>query len=171
MPLVVFPSPFLGDADAEALRIATQDGPFRVSRFSPDFAGWLRGSALSISRAGYNTTVELLQSRVRSVLAPDPEMSDQGPRARRMAELGLATVVEGNPCDETAMAMAIQEAFARPRPRHQLNLDGVAGTRTVIEVAGDSRRGAPGGQSPEHGRGSGTRCRSTRTSASRSTPV
>jgi predicted glycosyltransferase len=138
MSLFVFPSPDASTADVAALSAATCDGPFRLCEFSPDFDAWLAGSALSISRCGYNTAVQLLQARVRSVLVPNPDNSDQPPRARRLAKLGLATVIEGAAPPVEAIATAIEEAMARPPVEHALDLDGVAATRRILEelVAG-----------------------------------
>jgi len=143
MRLLVFPSPFTGAGEAEALRAATRAGPFELRSFSPDFASWLAGSALSISRAGYNTCSQILHVGARSVLVPDPDMSDQGPRATRLAELGLATVVEGRPPRPEDIAAAITTALARSPARPELDLDGVAATRAILEKlgAGDT----PGG--------------------------
>ncbi len=137
MTLQVFPGPAPSDEELAALRAATRSGPLELRSFSPDFASWLRSSALSISRAGYNTTVQLLATGKPAVVVPEPGMSDQGPRSRRLAELGLATVVEGHPPDEAAIAAAIQAALGRPRPRPpSFDLDGVAGTRALLEALG-----------------------------------
>ena len=138
MSLCVFPSPDATAADVAALSAATSGGPFRLCEFSPDFDAWLAGSALSISRCGYNTAVQLLRARVRSVLAPIPSVTDQPPRARRLAKLGLATVVEGAAPPVEAIATAIEEAMVRPPVEHALDLDGVAATRRILEelVAG-----------------------------------
>ena len=138
MSLFVFPGPDASAADVAALSAATCDAPFRLCEFSPDFDAWLAGSALSISRCGYNTAVQLLQARVRSVLAPFPSITDQPPRARRLAKLGLATVIDGAAPSVEAIATAIEEAMAGPPVEHALDLDGVAATRRILEelVAG-----------------------------------
>ena len=133
MSLFVFPSPNASAGDVAALSAATGDGPFRLCEFSPDFDAWLAGSALSISRCGYNTAVQVLQARARSVLVPNPESTDQAPRARRLAMLGLATVIEGAPPPVEAIATAIEEAMARPPVEHALDLDGVAATQRILE--------------------------------------
>ena len=133
MSLFVFPSPDAGAADVAALSAATSDGPFQLCEFTPDFDAWLAGSALSISRCGYNTAVQFLQARVRSVLVPNPDNSDQPPRARRLAKLGLATVIEGAAPPVEAIATAIEEAMARPPVEHALDLDGVAATQRMLE--------------------------------------
>ena len=135
LELQVFPGPSPSADETRALRAAARGGPVRLRAFSPDFAGWLRASELSISRAGYNTTVQLLAAGVRAVVVPDPDMSDQAWRARRLAELGLATAVLGAPADAAAIAAALAEAWAGPRPpAHGLDLDGVGGTRALLEA-------------------------------------
>ena len=138
MSLFVFPSPDASPGDVAALAAATGDGPFRLCEFSLDFDAWLAGSALSISRCGYNTAVQFLQARVRSVLVPNPDITDQPPRAWRLAKLGLATVIEGVAPAVEAIATAIEEAMARPSVEHALDLDGVAATQRILEelVAG-----------------------------------
>jgi predicted glycosyltransferase len=91
-----------------------------------------------MSRAGYNTTVALLATGVRAVVHPDPGMSDQVWRARRLAELGLATVVEGPP-RSGSIAQALEQAWDGPLPpAHGLDLDGVAGTRRHLETESPS---------------------------------
>jgi predicted glycosyltransferase len=130
----VFPSPDASAGDVAALSGATRDGPFRLCEFSPDFDAWLAGSALSISRCGYNTAVQFLQARVRAVFVPNPDNTDQSPRARRRAKLGLATVVEGAATPPVeAIARAIGEAMARPPVEHALDLNGVATTQRILE--------------------------------------
>lgn len=132
LALEVFAGAFAGQPELETLREAAAGGPVSLCPFSPEFAGRLAASALSISRAGYNTTALLLRAGVPAVVVPDPAMSDQGPRARRLAELGLATLATG---DADALAAAIETALARPPARHGFDLDGVAGTRALVEGA------------------------------------
>ncbi len=130
--LRVFPGLFASDADLAALRAAAS-ADVDLEPFSPEFARVLAGSALSISRAGYNTTVQLLQAGIPAVVVPDAGMSDQPPRARRLAARGLAVVVEGDPPDRAQLVAAIAAALTRPRAPHGLDLDGVEGTRAIVE--------------------------------------
>jgi predicted glycosyltransferase len=132
--LIVFASATADDAELERLEAMAGSGPFRIRPFNAEFERFLHGSAFSISRAGYNTCAALLRSRVRAVLVPDQVMSDQEFRARRLAELGLATVVEGNPPDVRALMGAIKATLASAAPRHDLNMDGVARTRALAEA-------------------------------------
>jgi predicted glycosyltransferase len=132
MSLRVFAGAFFADPDVAALERAAAGGPFEIRRFASDFAVQLQDCALSISRAGYNTCAALLQAGVRAVLVPDPAMSDQAFRARRLAELGLATVVDGS--DVAALVPALRRAEESPLPQHRLNLDGVAHSHVLVEA-------------------------------------
>jgi len=131
--LRVFPGAWGPPDEPAALRAAAAGAPVHVEGFSPEFPRWLAGAVLSIGRAGYNTAAQLLRARVRAVVVPDAGMSDQGPRARRLAARGLATVVEGDPPRADDLAAAIRAALAGPAPRHALDLDGVAATRALLE--------------------------------------
>jgi predicted glycosyltransferase len=109
-------------------------GRVQVHPFSSAFAGWLGHAALSISRAGYNTSTGLLAAGIPAVVVPDPRLSDQPARGRLLAAAGLVHLVEGDRQDDVdAVAAAISAALDGPRPRHTFDLDGVATTRRLVE--------------------------------------
>lgn len=134
MELIVFPGAFAERDDVDALTVAARHGRFRIQPFGPEFGTLLPHAALSISRAGYNTCAALLRAQTPAVLVPDPAMSDQGFRARRLAERGLAQVVAGEPLDAEALMAAMRSAVAHRPPRHDFDLAGVARTRALIET-------------------------------------
>jgi predicted glycosyltransferase len=122
-------------------RLVEFPGPFAPerARFTPDLASWLSACDLSVSRAGYNTCVDVLRARARALLVPSPRMSDQRLRARRLQELGLAQVLAPEDASPEGMAVAIRLALLRPRPEHPIRLDGAERTRALVEavVAGE----------------------------------
>jgi len=130
--LMVFSGLFMDPGALDALA-AVCGGPVTLRPFSPDFSAWLRWSELSISEAGYNTSVDLLAARVPAVLVPNPEMSDQRFRAERMQAHGLAVVVVGAPPAVEALETAIRRARSGLRPAHNFALHGVAETRRLLE--------------------------------------
>ena len=97
-----------------------------------------------------------IMTGVPAVVAPDPTMSDQRARARRLASLGLVALVEGDPLHPDDVAAAIARAIALPRPRARVDLDGAASTCALLERLVAEGEGA---------------WRSTDSSASRSTRV
>jgi len=131
--LRVFAGLNMDAAELETLGAAARGSAIDVLPFSTEFPARLRGSALSISQAGYNTCAEILRAGVPAVLVPNVRMSDQSFRAERMRALGLAAVVPGDPPDVDALVEAIGRAHRGPRPRHGLALDGVETTRALLE--------------------------------------
>jgi predicted glycosyltransferase len=131
--LVVFPGLLFPDASRERLRRETSGGPFVVREFSSDFLDCLVGADLSVGRAGYNTCTNVLETRKRAVLVPDPRMSDQRFRARRLADLGLATCLEPEHLSVERLAAEIEAALAEDPPEHAVDLDGARGTRRVLQ--------------------------------------
>ena len=131
-----------GDDVVPSLRDAGRGAPVTVHPFSESFTAFLHTAALSISRAGYNTSTALLRSRVPAVVVPSTRVSDQSFRAQRFADAGLAVVVSGHhDADPDVLARAIEAAIDRPRPMHTLDLDGARATRRIIEQVAS---GGPG---------------------------
>ena len=131
--LVIFAGLFWSDDEFAALRVQTRDGPFLLKSFSRDFLDWMREADLSISRAGYNTCVNILAARCRALLLPNPQMSDQGFRAQRLAELGLAASLPATGSDVDALAAQIRAALQCERPSHGFDLGGAERTCALIE--------------------------------------
>jgi predicted glycosyltransferase len=139
--LVVFLPPF-GRGEAPA----SDDPSVRFLPFTADFLPWLAGADLSISQAGYNTCANVLETRARAVLVPSGAMSDQGPRARRLAERGLVQTVPGSHLTPERLAKAMADALAGPGAQHCLDLDGAERTRAQIEAwCSQPAVAAPGG--------------------------
>jgi predicted glycosyltransferase len=105
----------------------------RVEPFTADFLPWMAGADLSISQAGYNTCTNVLETGARAILVPSGRMSDQAPRARRLAERGLARTIRGTDLDVDRLAAAMRETLSRPAVAHAINLDGAERTRELIE--------------------------------------
>jgi predicted glycosyltransferase len=115
---------------------ATGDG-IRTLPFSGDFLRSLARADLSVSYAGYNTCTNLLATRVRAVIVPNPRMSDQAARAEVLARLGVARVLPAGSVTAAALAGAMAGALQAPRPAHTTALDGAATTvRLLEELAG-----------------------------------
>ncbi len=99
-----------------------------------DFPSLLARAQLSVSQAGYNTIVDLLNARARAVLVPFAEHheTEQSQRAQALAAHGLATCLAEDAVTPASLAAAIDAAIARPRPTHAIRLDGAARTAASI---------------------------------------
>jgi len=121
---------------AEDTRRLRQEGAghgIRVEPFALDFLERLHRADLSLSHAGYNTCMNLLETRTRALIAPIPELADQGPRARRLAEKGLAQVLGPSDLEAEPLAAAILAGLHRPKAQHDFDLNGAQRTREILE--------------------------------------
>jgi predicted glycosyltransferase len=123
----------VAEVDFDALR---QSAPTNagVERARPDFPALLAGCALSISQAGYNTTLDLLQAGRPALLAPFDagNETEQALRAAALERVGLARVVklDGGP---RALAGAIEAALAQGvPPAAKVDLYGAGGTVAAV---------------------------------------
>lgn len=99
-----------------------------------DFSSLLARAQLSVSQAGYNTIVDLLNARARAVLVPFAEHreTEQAQRAQALAARGLATCLAEDALAPATLAAAIDAAIALPRPTHAIRLDGAARAAELI---------------------------------------
>jgi predicted glycosyltransferase len=149
--LVVFLPPF---GPPEPRGTAGEDSSIRFEPFTPEFLTWMAGADLSISQAGYNTCTNVLETRARAVVVPSGAMSDQGPRARRLAERGLVRAIPAAELTAERLAATMIEALAGRGPAHALDLDGAERTRSLIEEwCAESIRGDVGARGPILGGG------------------
>jgi predicted glycosyltransferase len=109
------------------------DRRFVLQPFRADFLGWMKNAELSISQGGYNTTMNVLETRTRAILAPNRQMTDQTRRADTLKRRGLVDVIDVETIAANAMARLILDALARPRPEHDLSLDGAQRTSDIID--------------------------------------
>ncbi len=80
--LAVFLPLFPGPEELALLERPVGRHSIRLLSFTPHFMDWMQAADLSISQAGYNTCTNLLETRTRAILVPNPQMPDQLRRAR-----------------------------------------------------------------------------------------
>ena len=122
--------PNLPQADYDALARQLSTGLI-LERFRSDFQSLLRHCHLSISQAGYNTILDVLQAGARAVVVPFAEggETEQALRARLLAERGLVHVADARALSGSegaaVLAQAVERALQAPAPAlGHLALDG-----------------------------------------------
>jgi predicted glycosyltransferase len=130
--LVVFRPPF--ERSGQVVRPASEDPTVSFVPFTTDFLPWMAGADLSISQAGYNTCTNVLETRIPAIMVASAAMSDQYPRARRLAERGLACAILSAELTAERLASAMLDAFARGRVAHDIDLQGARTTCALIEA-------------------------------------
>jgi len=121
----------LPEADFAELACRADDG-IVIERFRADLPALFTRAALSISQAGYNTAIELLQARVPMVLVPFAEAAEteQTLRARLLTAAGVAQMVEADTLDPARLALAIDRA--QVPPPLAVDLDGARNSACMI---------------------------------------
>jgi predicted glycosyltransferase len=130
--LQVFTGPFLDPRDFDGLKQAAS-ARVQVDKFTPDFISYLAAADLSVSMGGYNTTMNVLATRVPALLWPFAQNREQRLRARRLADRGLLTVLEDADLEPDRLASKMDRRLSRAnRPAATINLDGAATTAACI---------------------------------------
>jgi predicted glycosyltransferase len=96
----------------------------------------LRNAALSISQAGYNTTIETLCCADRAVLVPfaTERETEQSDRAQALSERGMVAVVPPDTLSAHSLAEAVGRALAGPSLKTfpPCDIDGGAKTAALL---------------------------------------
>lgn len=106
----MFTGPFSPDDVYDRLyALAQQRSNLTVERFTPHLLYYMRRADLSISMAGYNTTMNVLTTGVRSMLLPFTGNDDQEQRMRseRLEELGIVNVIQRDELEPECFAQKI----------------------------------------------------------------
>jgi predicted glycosyltransferase len=135
--LHVFGGPFLAAEAFEGLQRLAGAG-CRIQRFTPDFVSYLAAADLSVSMAGYNTSMNILAAGVPALVWPFPQNREQGLRAERLARRGALRVLAASDLQPDALAARMRQALdAGPTPTSGIDLDGAAATAAWL-TAGDA---------------------------------
>lgn len=126
-----------GNLDDNAFAALTMDAPegVVVERARADFPTLLENCAVSISQAGYNTVVEILQAKARAVLVPFARGSEteQVLRAGRLHTLGRVTTLDEDGMTPARLAEAVDRALAAPAPEATvISMDGAERSAALI---------------------------------------
>ncbi len=137
--LVVFLPPFAADARRRTLEPLVRTARAHERRvslrdFTASFLHWLLGADLSVSHAGYNTCTNLLETRVRAVVVPDPTMPDQILRGALFARRGLVRCIDAAACSAERLAESMRAALEGPPPTHDIDLNGAERTVEILEA-------------------------------------
>jgi predicted glycosyltransferase len=112
----------------QQLQVAAQDCPrLTLLRWVPRLRDELTRAAVSVSRCGYNTSLDLVRSRVPALVVPyaTPDEDEQTTRAERLTRAGLArTLPEWLAVDPAHLATAIRETAQFVPHRSTINCDG-----------------------------------------------
>lgn len=101
-----------------------------------DFPELLANSALSISQAGYNTMLDIVNAQVRSITVPfsDGGELEQEMRAKLFERAGYTSVLTNAELNAQSLSKAVETSLMLPvKDKLALNLDGSRGTAQIIK--------------------------------------
>lgn len=123
----------LPEATFRSLESCAPDGVI-VERARPDFTLLLSNCALSISRGGYNTVMDVLAAGVRGIIVPyaGGRETEQTLRAARLHARGVLQVVSEADLTPERLARSVETALDSP-PAHAAGLD-LSGAETSAQI-------------------------------------
>jgi predicted glycosyltransferase len=94
----------------------------------------LRNCLLSVSQGGYNTMMECIEARTRSVIVPfsDGGETEQAMRAKAFAERGAITMVDAAALSPATLARAVDRALTTHPAVPEIDRDGAETTARLI---------------------------------------
>lgn len=134
----------LPDSLFDELRLLAPDG-MSIERNRNDFYDLLCAAAVSVSQAGYNTVMEVLDAGTAAVLIPfsDHNESEQSTRAGLLNSRALACLLPPAQLNPQNLLAAIETARQRARsPKMLPDMSGAATTATLIRERLRGHQGA-----------------------------
>lgn len=127
----MFTGPFVPDELFSELEAIAPHRPNVVlQRYTPNLLAYMRQADLSISMAGYNTTMNVLTTGIRSMLLPFKGNDDQEQtlRAERLEELGIVSVIRPEDLQPRRFARRVVACLSQQPTRIKFDFCGVEKT-------------------------------------------
>lgn len=132
--LVMFTGPHAGTELRSRLdRLAHGHAHVFLSDFTSSFPDYVLASDLSISMAGYNTTMNLLSCGTTGLMYPFDQNREQRMRLTALARAGYLTILEAADLAPVKLAEIIKDSLdAKPHPPTSLRLQGDKESAAII---------------------------------------
>jgi predicted glycosyltransferase len=133
--LQLFCGPYCDEATYTTLLSTLQNSigdNITIDRFTDRFPAWLEAADLSISMAGYNTCMNLLQAGVPALVYPFKQNSEQRLRAARLSRRAPIAIIDETDLAPQLFAEKIAQQLEQPRMTTDIKLNGA--TETVAQL-------------------------------------
>jgi len=140
--LLMFTGPNAPADEREYLNAQSARHPDAVVReFTPRFPDHVLACDLSISRGGYNTTMNLLACGARGLMHPYGHDREQRMRLEALSTLGLVGLLQDDDLEPGRLAQIMERALCEDRgPSRRLRLDGDGKSAEIIRGLATARR-------------------------------
>ncbi len=106
----------------------------KIEKFATNFPAWLQAADLSISMAGYNTCMNIIQAGVPALVYPFSQNWEQMYRARQLGKRAPITILSKDDLEPAALSRAIAENIGRPRRVTTIDLNGAMQSARQVEL-------------------------------------
>jgi predicted glycosyltransferase len=121
-----------------------------LERYRTDFTRLLRRCRVSVSQAGYNTVLDILEARAAAVVVPfaSQRETEQALRAERLAAYGVLEIVRENELSPERLANAINRAITCHPKEITIATRGARCAAALIAgmIRGPAKAGEPAGE-------------------------
>lgn len=109
----------------------------RLRQYTPHLLALMQKADLSISLGGYNTTMNVLKTGVRSLIYPSSKDREQAIRAEKLQQLGLLQIIDARDLEPEILAQKIVAYLSqeiRGNALRSLELEGAQKTREFLRA-------------------------------------
>ena len=130
--LQLFCGPYCNEQDYHLLQ-KNSHRAVTVDRFTDQFPAWLEAADLSISMAGYNTCMNLLQAGIPALVLPFRQNREQRLRAERIGRKAPIAILNEHLLAPAVLAERIEHQLLQTRQLPAINLHGAEETVRQLE--------------------------------------
>ncbi|HAX86222.1 MAG TPA: glycosyl transferase [Cyanobacteria bacterium UBA11370] len=131
----MFTGPFIPeDVFVKLQNLAVNQTNITVERYTPQLLTYMKQADLSISMSGYNTTMNILRTGVRSLLLPFTGNNDQEQtiRAEKLGQLGVVDVLQPDDLQPIQFAKKVITCLSKKPHSISFDFNGVENTAAYL---------------------------------------
>ena len=139
--ICMFTGPFVPEHVWQILQeIAAQQPNLTIERYTPHLLDYMRQADLSISMAGYNTTMNILATGVRSMMMPFTGNGDREQllRLQKLDGMGIVSAIDPATLSSESIATQVEVHLCADTRPFTFDLDGAANTATYLHQLAES---------------------------------
>jgi predicted glycosyltransferase len=132
--LFVYTGPYIAESEFADLKALKKNQRIQIAKFTSDFLSCLTAADISISMAGYNTTMNILSAGVPALVWPFAANREQRLRAKRLADRGALKLLNDQDLNPQDLARIVRETLTRAGlQKVDIDLNGAANTVQWLE--------------------------------------
>ncbi|MCY3684162.1 MAG: glycosyltransferase [Gemmatimonadetes bacterium] len=132
--MIIFTGLFIPQSKYKKLQRGCENGPFKIEMFTNDFIHWMKAADFSISRAGYNTCMNILETKTPALVVPSGLTNDQYLRGQTLSNLGLVEMIMAKDLRPHRIAESIERGVLSSHSVHDISMDGAKRTADILSV-------------------------------------